>query len=170
MSAVRTLRLRCFVTAAPAETGWVLMGVMYPQSHGSGVWGVASSGRPEFCLPPNPSSKSYPQLLQEAAPIQLSSSQGSLASLFFQPCVLAVGGRYPVWVSLPHHYLDVQFVVPPRSETSAWVTGYRAQLHSPPAPVCPRSQESVRASLLSFDLIFLVPTTHFTFQNCLLNE
>lgn len=131
MSAVRTLHLRCFVAASLAETGWVLVGVIYHQSHGSGLWGVASSWRPEFCLPPNPSSKSYPQLLQEAAPIQLSSSQGSVASLFFQPCVLAVGGHYPVWVSLPHRYFDVQFVVPPRSEASAWMTGYRAPLHSP---------------------------------------
>lgn len=131
MSAVRTLHLRCFVAAALAETGWVLVGVIYHQSHGSGLWGVASSWRPEFCLPPNPSSKSYPQLLQEAAPIQPSSSQGSVASLFFQPCVLAVGGHYPVWVSLPHRYFDVQFVVPPRSEASAWMTGYRAPLHSP---------------------------------------
>lgn len=144
MSAVRTLRLQCFVAAAPAKTGWVLMDVMYHQSHGSGVWGVASSWRPEFCVPPNPPSKSYPQLLlQEAAPIQLSSSQSSMPSLFFQPCVLAVGGCYPVWVSLPHHYLDVQFVVPPRSETSAWMTGYKAQLHSPPAPVCPQRRESI---------------------------
>lgn len=144
MSAVRTLHLQCFVAAAPPKTGWVLMGVMYHQSRGSGLWGVTSSWRPEFCLPPNPSSKSYPQLvLQEAAPIQLSSSQGSMLSLFFQPCVLAVGGCYPVWVSLPHHYLDVQFVVSPRSETSAWMTGYRAQLHSPPAPVCPQRQESI---------------------------
>ena len=144
MSAVRTLRLQCFVAAAPPKTGWVLMGAMYHQSHGSGVWGVASSWRPEFCLPPNPPSKSYPQLLlQEAAPIQLSSSQGSMLSLFFQPCVLAVGGCYPVWVSLPHHYLDVQFVVPPQSETLAWMTGYKAQLHSPPAPVCPRRRESI---------------------------
>ena len=87
MSAVRTLRLQCFVAAAPPKTGWVLMGVMYHQSHGSGVWGVASSWRPEFCLPPNPPSKSYPQLLlQEAAPIQLSSSQGSVLSFFPALC------------------------------------------------------------------------------------